>query len=262
MSEYKLTAPISVFKLVVRDAIKNNEVLPIEYATMDLMVAMDAGNVKPYRYYAKRWGWKDGTTYDRLPRMKEVVYEWRDLSKKKSPSKRPASDQQATSKKRANQPLNGVHPSSVPAVYQHDPSSIKQPTTSTSTISEDKSSSVVSKTTCEWTNDFIVDSWNNFAREHNLKTIRSLSPKRREWLRLRRKKLGPVLDEIYTAILREPYLTGKVVDWSINFDYLWRNSDNYIKILEGGHWPMSNGNYNGKMNGESIKPYKPRRFNT
>ena len=36
-----------------------------EDAILDLQLAINSGTIKPYRYYSKRWHWKEGTTYSR-----------------------------------------------------------------------------------------------------------------------------------------------------------------------------------------------------
>lgn len=44
---------------------------------MDVMLALDRDDLKPYRYLAKRWGWSGGTTYRKLDALKAEAEAWR-----------------------------------------------------------------------------------------------------------------------------------------------------------------------------------------
>ena len=243
MSEYKLTVPISVLKKVVQDLIECKKVLTVEYATIDLMIAMDAGKVKPYRYYAKRWGWKEPTTYKRLPAMRETVQEWRDLSKKAKVSKKEARSKQAVSKIPANQPSFNGQVSNGEARSKQEVSSIKQPTTSTSTRNTLKNN----KPTASRERD---------ARAKKRFCIPSISEVEEYMKTFCTKKELSIPADVEAEKFHDHFesngwkVSGKTPmrDWQASVRKWVRN------YVEGAF-------SNGKMNGESIKPYKPRRFN-
>ena len=101
--------------------------------------------------------------------------------------------------------------------------------------------------------DSVMDSWNAFAEEVGLPTIRAMTRKRRAAVRAKHDEVWPQIDAIYRQIRGSPFLlgTGGRDSWrGATFDFVWLREDNYTRILEGAY-----GKGNGKRttNGESRK---------
>lgn len=56
-------------------------------ATADLMLAIDRGDERPVRYYAKRWRWAKSTVHRRMDEMRSDVDLWRSFYSEKRPKK-------------------------------------------------------------------------------------------------------------------------------------------------------------------------------
>lgn len=89
--------------------------------------------------------------------------------------------------------------------------------------------------------DFIA-LWNNYADKKGLSRIKSLTGSRRQKLRKRlsEKTFTDNIDKIFEKISASAFLLGEGSSrgWKISLDFLIRNEENYVKILEG--------NYDGK----------------
>ena len=70
-----LYIPGSVLKRLVQDEINRGAPIDRESAIIDLMIDMHEEDVKSHRYYAKRWKWKDHTTYKRMKVMRLDIAE-------------------------------------------------------------------------------------------------------------------------------------------------------------------------------------------
>jgi hypothetical protein len=82
----------------------------------------------------------------------------------------------------------------------------------------------------------IIEKWNAFASQNNLSQVRDLTPTRKKKLlaRLKNKKFD--IDKILEMASKSDFLMGRSPrGWKLNFDFLIRNDDNFIKILEGGY---------------------------
>ena len=247
--EYRLPVKVSKLRKIVDDLSRRGIEFDEDDAVIDLMLATDRGDVKPIRYYARRWKWSKSRVSRSMDRLKESVEEWRNFDNtplQKWDNSGTTAGQQRD-KKRAKQSINGVQRDTGGTTAGQQRDSIEHTTylhTTNKAVSNEtpcQNEQVVSTMTAEE----IKDSWNDFAKKHSLPQVRQLTPKRKDWIRLRRDEIVPELDEIYAAILREPFLIGKLPgkDWRIDFDYLWRNADNYVRILEGGHWPRASSAY-------------------
>jgi hypothetical protein len=50
---------------------------------------------------------------------------------------------------------------------------------------------------------------------------------------------------------------GQVTDWRVGFDYVWRNSHNFERIIEGGHWGGPKKNESApRRAGTMYEPFK------
>lgn len=81
----------------------------------------------------------------------------------------------------------------------------------------------------------IVGLWNDFAGRYSLATVRGISDKRRAKIRTHKKRIAPLLPEIFHAITESDFLLGKNGRWKVGFDFLFANDTNYLKILEGNY---------------------------
>ncbi len=80
----------------------------------------------------------------------------------------------------------------------------------------------------------IIGKWNDFARKNNLQTISKLTDKRRRKINARLKEKDFDLDRLFELIPKSKFLLGSK-GWKVNFDWLLKNNENYIQILEGGY---------------------------
>ena len=99
---YLFPAPASAFRGLLDFAASQGKEFSDDEAALDLMLAMDRGKVKPFRYLAKRWGWsyhkvrtafKGDERYDTPPWIEEKVNDWRTFY---------GSTQQASSDQKSN----------------------------------------------------------------------------------------------------------------------------------------------------------------
>lgn len=75
--------------------------------------------------------------------------------------------------------------------------------------------------------------WNNFAEKYDLTIINSLSSSRKNKLAVRNKELLFDFQEILNSIPEQSFLLGNNKNnWKVSFDWLIKNSDNYVKVLE------------------------------
>ena len=62
MSEYFFPVPGSELRRMLDRKARRQEEFSEAEATMDVMLALDRGDLRPQRYYARRWGWSKGRT--------------------------------------------------------------------------------------------------------------------------------------------------------------------------------------------------------
>ena len=80
----------------------------------------------------------------------------------------------------------------------------------------------------------LLNSWNSFAEMLNLNQVIKLTEKRILWVRQRLKEKEFDLDLIFENIRQSKFLLGdNDRGWKVDFDFIFGNKNNYIKILEG-----------------------------
>lgn len=78
-----------------------------------------------------------------------------------------------------------------------------------------------------------VDLWNIFASTRNLSRVDMITAKRREKVKARTREPSFDFVRILDAIRTTDFYLGKgSSDWKVEFDYIVKSQDNYIKILE------------------------------
>ena len=84
----------------------------------------------------------------------------------------------------------------------------------------------------------VLKQWNDFAKEHGLMTMKSLSQTRYRKFKLRVKE-GMDFNKTLDCIKQQKFLLGKSAPapgasrpWKITFDWLVRNDTNWIKVNE------------------------------
>lgn len=79
----------------------------------------------------------------------------------------------------------------------------------------------------DWCN--VSDTWNRFANEFNLKSVRSITARRKRHYRARLCEDEFNLNEIICYAKKQPFLKGK--HW-FTFDWITETQNNYPKVLE------------------------------
>jgi len=92
------------------------------------------------------------------------------------------------------------------------------------------------ETTTENTHIFFMHEWNGFAFENELSKISSLSESRKKKLQARMKSgdFKQLFEEALEQITKSQYLLGSK-GWKINFDWLIKNDENILKVVEGNY---------------------------
>jgi len=75
--------------------------------------------------------------------------------------------------------------------------------------------------------------WNSFAKENNLSELLKIDGKRMDHLLARTKEDLFHLNSICLKINQSDFLLGKEKSWKVDFDFIVKNKENYVKILEG-----------------------------
>ena len=80
----------------------------------------------------------------------------------------------------------------------------------------------------------IKKAWNDFAAEHGLPTVKTMTPARKAKVKSRWAEWGGIeqLQAILDKAAESPFLKGDR-GWKITFNWLIHNTDNSVKILEG-----------------------------
>jgi len=91
----------------------------------------------------------------------------------------------------------------------------------------------------------VLDTWNYFAERYNLSKVTKLTESRKKKIRQRLKNNDFNIIEILRKVETQSFLLGENKNgWVITFDFIIKNEDNYIKILEekyGTHKQNNNG---------------------
>jgi hypothetical protein len=85
--------------------------------------------------------------------------------------------------------------------------------------------------------DDAVDRWNTFAGNNGLGTVRRMSSQRISKVRKRLGTKGFDIQELLGIIPQCPFLMGDTGEWKIDFDWLFKNDDNWTKVIEGKYLP-------------------------
>ena len=81
----------------------------------------------------------------------------------------------------------------------------------------------------------VVEGWNKFATEHGLSTV-TTTPQRLGNVQARLAEEGFDLEGVFRKISKSDYLMGKTPrNWRVTFDFVFKCSENYLKILEGNY---------------------------
>lgn len=85
-----------------------------------------------------------------------------------------------------------------------------------------------------------MDLWNLSIRKHNLVQVEGISKGRVSKFKTRIRE--PMFDfiKILTEINQSDYLQGKTTDWKVDWDWIFTNDTNYLKILEGKYRNQKN----------------------
>jgi hypothetical protein len=82
----------------------------------------------------------------------------------------------------------------------------------------------------------IVNLWNTFAEKNNLAKIKGITKSRSKHLDARLEEDNFEFNAILQQIEKQDFLLGKGgMNWKVNFDFIIKNDNNFIKILEGGY---------------------------
>jgi len=83
------------------------------------------------------------------------------------------------------------------------------------------------------TNKTYLVIWNKFAEYHNLSKINTLTKPRLEKLSVRKKEKCFDFKEILGKVEKQSFMLGdNDRKWKVDFDWIIKNDDNYVKILE------------------------------
>lgn len=77
MSEYLFPTPGSGLKSLLDYKAKTGGVFSEKEATIDIMLSLDTGQIKPERYLAKRWSWSASKVHRSKPNLIEKAGKWR-----------------------------------------------------------------------------------------------------------------------------------------------------------------------------------------
>jgi hypothetical protein len=81
--------------------------------------------------------------------------------------------------------------------------------------------------------EIVINSWNAFAEMKNLPKFTKLTDKRESHLTKRINEKEFNFDNILEHIEKSDFLLGLKTEWKVDLDFIIKNSDNYLKILEG-----------------------------
>ena len=87
---------------------------------------------------------------------------------------------------------------------------------------------------------FVLDLWNSYATR-SVPKIRSLSPARKEKVKLRVREMGgwekakEIMPECFRKISESDFCNGATGKWAANFDWFFENEKNWLKVLEGNY---------------------------
>lgn len=103
----------------------------------------------------------------------------------------------------------------------------------------------------------IKEAWNKFAEKQGCSQIRKITKKRRRWTKRRWREWHEhsteddpwaVFREVLRESLNQSFLWGENDrDWVMNFDFLMRNSNHWVRVLEHAYSDPENGERDGEL---------------
>ena len=103
--------------------------------------------------------------------------------------------------------------------------------------------------------DLVLLHWNNFAKQMGIPEIKSITEDRKKKILTRSKEIEFDFMKIITEIMNSDFLLGKVNNFKVSFDWIFKSTKNYLKILEGNY---RNGDIS-KSNSGNFKGFDPRK---
>ena len=98
----------------------------------------------------------------------------------------------------------------------------------------------------------IVDRWNEFVDGKPLDPVSRMTDKRRKAIRTRLGQSGFDFDAVLKVIPDCPFLLGST-DWKINFDWIFKNDSNWVKVVEGQYKNNGSGRKVESAKGELLE---------
>jgi len=91
----------------------------------------------------------------------------------------------------------------------------------------------------------VMEHWNIFANKMDLPVIKSITEDRRKKITSRSLESEFDFMEILKQIHQSDFLLGKVNGFKVSFDWIFKSSKNYLKIIEGNYKNAEVGSSNG-----------------
>jgi len=126
------------------------------------------------------------------------------------------------------------YPDSIDTIYSNSNNNINNNILNTKSNSDSKPEKIF-----DW--ELIKETWNKIATEFdNIKAVNKITTTRKAKIKTRSEEGFDLIEkqpEVLKAITNSDFLQGKSGGrkWSINFDFLFHNDTNWVKIIEGGY---------------------------
>jgi hypothetical protein len=102
--------------------------------------------------------------------------------------------------------------------------------------------------------DEIKNTWNEFATELDLPTVKTLTDKRRAGIRNRLRSADFNMAEVLSKIRESQFLLGdNNRGWKVSFDFIFCTQDKYIEILEGKYAGTGRNGHGKRVAGNVAK---------
>lgn len=89
---FRFPVPAAPLRRLLDARAASGEVWFEDEAVIDIMLALDRGDVKPVRYYAKRWSWSKSKVAREIERLKSEAESWRVFDSPEEPTNPPNED--------------------------------------------------------------------------------------------------------------------------------------------------------------------------
>jgi hypothetical protein len=103
----------------------------------------------------------------------------------------------------------------------------------------------------------VINSWNTFAEKKDLPKMIKLTDKRKKHILQRIKEKEFNLDKIFLQIEDSDFLLGLKTDFKADLDFITKNGENYVKILEGKYHNGRNNNGVPKTTPKEVTLFNP-----